>query len=728
MELLKKIETGFAGLQITAEKKAAALENLEEWVTAPEFEDYVHAIEHLVDGEAWDLLLYNFFQTLPFGTGGRRGPVGVGPNTYNAFTLCSSVQGHVNFLRQKFGDIPLRVVLAFDVRQFLDLKGRYMGLENNPVQGLRSRDFARFAAEVYAANGVEVHLPDPEGEWILSTPELSYAIRALNAHGGLNVSASHNHPDDNGGKFYDEKGGQEVPPNDEIFSELVEKVRTVSRTSFDEGRSSGRIQFMDHESIHRGYVNLNVGLSQRPEARGIKVVLTNLHGAGDTNVGDVLTEAGFEVHYVPEQREHDGQFPNVPYRIANPEVPESMDMAVALARSIGADAVLSTDPDADRIGIMAPDADGNFRFFTGNELGALVTDQVFRCRQVDGSLPENPLFVTTEVTSRLPVAVAKSYGAKTVDNLLVGCKYIANVISELETVGKFRDFVGGADAYVMGLEESHGLMVCPSVRDKDAAGGALILAERVAEEKASGNTLADALDNLYRRVGIHLARQVSIVIEGAVGMEKIAAMQSGFRELKIGDRLGGRPILSRDDFLDEETHGEFLSGTDKKARNFISFVVEGGLRVLVRPSGTEPKIKLYCEIISSPCGDDMSPSVLQESKEALLREMMGVMDAVAQQGYSLLGLDIPVYGLRCSPLMGLDARMDFATVFVGELREKVLSGTTTAALGLWVDSRIESYGKDSRSLIKGGIREWILSQGELLTKDQKASIADIFSL
>ena len=727
MNNLERVQAGFNKLDMDDDKRDKALENISKWLTEDRFSIYRKSIEDLIDGEEWDLLLYNFFQTLPFGTGGRRGPVGIGPNTYNSFTLCSSVQGHVNYMRSKFGDRALTVVIAFDVRRFLDLKGRYGAEENSPVFGLSSRDFAKLAAEVYAANGVSVFMPDPHGEWLISTPELSYAIRHVGAAGGLNVSASHNHPDDNGGKFYDEFGGQEVPPNDEHFSNLVELVEVIDSTPFDKALKAGKITYLSHEEIHTGYINLNRNLSRRPQARSAKIVFTNLHGAGDTNVGDVLQSAGFDVHYVPAQRKHDGQFPNVPFQIANPEVPESMEQAVALAKSIQADVVFSTDPDADRIGVMAPGHDGEFVFLTGNEIGALTTDQVFACMAEDGDLPKRPIFVTTEVTSRLPGAIARTHNSQVVDDLLVGCKYIANVISSLENNQEFRHISGSPADYVIGLEESHGLMVSTSVRDKDAAGAAIMLAERASLEKARGKTLVDALYDLYRKVGVHIARQVSIVIEGAVGMEKIASMQRGFRELQMGGTLGGRTITKKDDFLDEAAHGSFLSGTDEKARNFISFEVDGGFRVLVRPSGTEPKIKLYAEVIGNPLGANASDQAIEEERMLLNEQLQTVMDDVAQQGYELLGLNMPRFALRCSPLLGLDARIDFANRFVNEL------ATTSAekngdALGAWIDTRLSSYGKDARGLIKWGVQEWLSSTEIPLGDAERLAIQMAFDL
>jgi phosphoglucomutase len=708
-EIIQRVRVGFGSLNIDEAKKEAALLNLERWYTQPPFAEYRNSIDHLVNNEAWDLLLFNFFQTLPFGTGGRRGAVGVGPNCFNPYTLATSVQGHVDYMRSKFDHADLEVIIAYDVRHFLDVKQRYSSIPDNPLQGKRSRDFAKIAAEVYAANGVRVHMPDPTDDWIVSTPELSYMIRAVGAHGGLNVSASHNHPDDNGGKFYDQDGGQEVPPNDEKFSTFVAAIDDALHMPFDSAQAEGLVQYLDRQTMHDGYINLIVGLSLRPQERNAVFTMSNLHGAGDTNVGDTLERAGFPLHYVASQRAHDGQFPNVPFRIANPEVQETMEAATNLARELKADAVFATDPDADRIGLVAPKGDGSFHFFNGNEIGALVTDQMFSRMQEDGRLPERPLFVTTEVTSRLPGALAKYHGATVVDDLLVGCKYIANVIACMDKDGHFRGLQGHPDDYVLGLEESHGVMVTSQIRDKDAAGAALMLAERASEEKSRGKTLYDALLDTWRKVGIHATRQVSIVIEGAIGMEQIASIQNNLLQLEEGDLLGGRAITRKDNFLSEEGHGPYVSDTDRKARNFVSFEVEGGFRVLARPSGTEPKIKLYTEGITSAPGMDTTRADLETRRDELNAELTTLTDEVAQQAYSILGIDMPIWGLRVSSLLGLSARQDFVTSFLPEFQKEAAT-LDEEQLTAWTIQRVQSYGKDPRALVRNGVECWLQSQ------------------
>lgn len=705
----RRIEGGFAGLDIDPDKKERALANLRRWLTDETFAEYRPSIDALAERGAWDLLAYNFFQTIPFGTGGRRGPVGVGPNTMNPWTLATSVQGHVAWMRKKFGpEAPLSVVIAFDVRVFKDMKGRYADVQS-PLHGITSRDLARMAAEVYAAKGVAVHLPDPAGDWFVSTPELSFAIRMLRANGGLNVSASHNHPDDNGGKFYEERGGQEVPPNDELFSELVEQVEGFGRMPWDEGRAQGLITLLDPAVIHEAYIRENLGLTLRPDARGAHVVLSNLHGTGDTNVGEVLERAGFRVDYVPEQRPHDGQFTHVPFRIANPEVPESMGMAVELAKRIGADLVMATDPDADRLGMMAPDRQGTWRFITGNELGSLVFDHRLTCLAEDGHMPAGAFVVKTEVTSMLPAAIATFHGARVVDGLLVGCKYIADVMASVEERGHFGPLQATLADYVAGMEESHGVLITPNIRDKDAAGAALTLAELASIEKARGRTFAHALDDAHRKAGVHQTAQVSIVIEGTAGMESIARIQRGFRAQEVGALFADLTITKKDDFLDESTHGPYKSGTDRSARNFLTFRLEGGARFSVRPSGTEPKIKLYVEVTEPPLGLGATDEALDASRARAATEVQRIADAVATQAYAFAGVSMPAWALRTSPLLGLAHKQDLVGAFIPEL-VAAAQELAEPALVAWIEERLAPYGKDPRGLIAPAMRAWVMEQ------------------
>jgi phosphoglucomutase len=359
-----EVAAGFAALSVRDEVKAAALRHLRTWSERPEFVAYQPMMTALVDARRWDLLLDSFYQVLPFGTGGRRGPVGVGPNRYNPWTLAASVLGHTSWLRQRIPGKDLHIVLAYDVRRYRDAGGVYPAGVANPCLGLSSRDFAEIAAGVYAKAGVWTTLLPPGSPTYVSTPELSFAIRHLHADGGLNISASHNPPDDNGGKFYNALGGQEVPPDDETMAKEVEKVTEVSWMDFEEARRAGWVRDYAPE-VHAAYIKANLDTSLSPQARGVHVVFTGLHGTGNTTVAEVLTAAGFRVDIEPTQAAHDGSFPEVPFRTPNPEVRASMDRAVSLAKAVGADLVMACDPDADRIGLCARDGDG-FRFFNGN--------------------------------------------------------------------------------------------------------------------------------------------------------------------------------------------------------------------------------------------------------------------------------------------------------------------------------------------------------------------------
>lgn len=445
------VTAGFAALAVRDEVKESARANLARWLGAETFAPYHPQIHAMVAARRWDLLLDSFYQVLPFGTGGRRGPVGIGPNRFNPWTLAASVQGHVAWMRSRWGDRPLHIVLAYDVRRYLDANGVYPTDLPNPCLGLSSRDFAEIAAGVYARCGVHTTLLPPGSTTFVSTPELSFAIRHLGADGGLNVSASHNPPDDNGGKFYNRLGGQEVPPDDETMADEVARVQEVAWIAFEEARRDGWIRDYTPD-IHAGYVAANLATSLRPE-RGVHVVFTGLHGTGDTTVVDVLRPAGFAVSIEPTQAPHDGSFPEVPFRTPNPEVPASMERAIALATTLGADLVMACDPDADRIGLCARDGSG-YRFFNGNEIAALVTE--YRLRFGGFS---NPIVMKTEVTSSLVTRVARRYGAQVVGHLMVGFKYIGEGIHRLETTGEFGGATGTAADFAVGVEESHGVQI-----------------------------------------------------------------------------------------------------------------------------------------------------------------------------------------------------------------------------------------------------------------------------
>jgi len=649
----------------------------------------------MVEAGSWDTLLDSFYRVLPFGTGGRRGPVGVGPNRMNPWSVGSSVQGNIAFLRERWGaQEALSVVIAADVRVFRDLRGAFPEGTENPLLGMTSVDLARSAAAIYAANGFDVYMLPPGSSRYLATPELSFLIRKLGAQGGLNVSASHNHPDDNGGKFYTELGAQEVPPFDEQMVNHVERVKEVITMPWEEAISAGRIHFLDEE-LHRAYLESSSSVLRGSE-RGARIVFTNLHGVGDQSVGEALEAAGFEVHYVPSQRAHDGLFPGVRFRAPNPEYPTAFEEAMELADEVDADLILGTDPDADRIGGMVPWPQGPkpYRFLTGNELSALVAYARF-----DGH-PPGGIGIKTEVTTQLFSRVVKAAGGQVVEHLLVGCKYIAGVMRELETEGVSGAVVGGINDVRIGTEESHGFLLTADIRDKDAVAPALVLAELCAERKADGSSLLLALEGLYREHGAVANVQMPLVMAGSVGRQRILSIQAGLRA-NPPNEIGGRAVTGFHDRRDEDgVFGPLLSATDATARDVLAFELGPDHRLVIRPSGTEPKTKIYAEAIV-PVGPD-----LQASLGAAEEEARALAADFVRQALDLIGLQMPEAAFHCSPLLGIDERIDFAEEVLPEAVRRAEAGSSSSELGSWLRSRIGAWGGDGLGMTAPGYRWW----------------------
>ena len=607
MDYLSAARAVFAGIDAGAALKEHALTNLNTWLTQPDFAAYRPQLEWLCHSGAWSALLDAFYQVMPFGTGGRRGAVGIGPNRMNPWTLGASVQGHCEYLRQRFpGVTPLRVVLAFDVRQFEDRRGVYNPALPNPVLHLSSREFCQHAAGVYAANGVHAIILPPDSKRYVPTPELSFTIRFLKAHGGLNMTASHNPPDDNGSKFYDDRGSQLVPPEDQLMSEMVEAVGTIRQMPFADAVKAGKVQYLD-DAPHRAFIDLcrRESVLPPPKADELRVVFTPLHGCGWFCAGEVLEAQGFKPIVVPEQATPDGQFPNVT-KTPNPEVPECMDRAERLGTERGADLLIATDPDADRIGGMAnraPDGKGTFRFITGNEIAALLTH--FKLAQLarNGSLPSSPIVITTEVTTGQITRIGRQFGAQVINDLLVGFKYHADVMWQLETTGQYGDVRGSISDFVIASEESHGILATAGVRDKDSACAALLLAEAALYQKRQGRTLVDYLDDLNRQFGYFRNELLNIVLTGVEGKVNMGRMLDALRNSPPA-RIGGLPVTGFEDLQNTAGRmGPFKGETDKAARNFLIFRLAGDgveAKVCLRPSGTEPKAKAYIEVSGEP--------------------------------------------------------------------------------------------------------------------------------
>jgi phosphoglucomutase/phosphomannomutase len=607
MDPLEQAKAGFATVLAPASVREQALEYLSRWLSEPDFIIYRPQILWLIEKAEWAGLLDRFYQILPFGTGGRRGAVGIGPNRMNPWTLAASVQGHCDYLRAQFPEAgQLRVALAYDVRQFEDQRQQYCPDLPNPVLHLSSRDLAQRAAGVYAANGIDAWILPPESKHYLATPELSLAIRVLQAHGGLNISASHNPPDDNGGKFYDNRGAQPVPPEDQIMADLVDRVETINELTWVDAMRTGRIHFME-DSLHQTYIDtcLKQSLVPPPRSDDFKIVFTPLHGVGAMTAMEVLTAQGFRVLPVAEQMAPDGQFPNVT-KSPNPEVPESMDKAAELAQRSQADLVLATDPDADRLGAMAADAHGNWRPLHGNEIAALLTHFKLAKLAQHGRLPASPIVLTTEVTTRLITRIARHFKAQVVDHLLVGFKYMADVLYRLETEGEFGDITGTPEDFIIATEESHGAMLTEAMRDKDAGAAALVLAELALEQKRKGKTVLDYLEMLYQQFGYFRTQGQSVVMRGIEGRQQMQAMMESLRS-EPPSAIGKLAVTGFSDLREENSlFGPLKGPTDAAARNVLLFRLGEQARIALRPSGTEPKAKAYLEAWTAPRGPKTS--------------------------------------------------------------------------------------------------------------------------
>ena len=722
-KLLDRTRAGFEKIDLDPEIKQSALIHLDAWLAHDKFDgllddrpsDYRPLLEWMITSEKFDLVLDSFYQVMPFGTGGRRGPVGVGPNRINPYTMASSIQGHVQYLRDLLPHDPkqkaqeMKVVVAYDVRKYEDLRQLYPPDLPNPVFGFSSKDFAHIAASVYCAGGVAVYmLPDELNDYI-STPELSFLIRRLGAHGGLNVSASHNHPDDNGGKFYNGKGGQEIPPNDERMVKIVETISQVESMPYSAALETGLIRPITPE--HRqAYIDLNLRLRLRNEAGGAKIVFTPLHGTGRNTVGRCLHAAGFEegkqFFTVEAQREYRGDFANVKFRTPNPEVPESLDLAVEEANRVGADVALATDPDADRIG-AAVRRNGEMVFVTGNELAIILTRYRLESLERAGKLPRRPLILKTQVTTELMATIARSFGAQVIGDLLVGFKYVGDVLDHLERTGRFVELEAGLDDFVLAAEESHGLLVTPEIRDKDAAGAAVVLAELTSELKESGKTLYGYLIDTYKRYGYCRNLLRSTIMQGAAGTAAINKIQGLLRN-NPPSSIGGLEVLSVSDYWDEKTFGPIKSETDRSSRNLLTMNLKGGLRVTIRPSGTEPKNKVYIEKTSEPVGAEASDEEFEKMRRAVDDEVLSFSNAFMGSMLQLIDVELPAYALEISDLVSLENKRHFAKNFVPGFDERakavVDEELDAESVQIWIDSELKNYGADARLLVARAFR------------------------
>jgi phosphoglucomutase/phosphomannomutase len=637
MQAISSFRHGIEAIPADVALKEQATANLEAWLTQPEFADYRPQLNWLMATANWSVLLDSFYQVLPFGTGGRRGAVGIGPNRMNLWTLGASVQGHCEYLKERFPGRELHIALAYDVRKFLDSRKVYNPDLSNPVLGLSSKGFCHHAAEVYAANGVHVHVLPADSKRYLATPELSFIIRWLKAHGGLNISASHNPPDDNGGKFYDERGAQPVPPDDQIMSDLVEEVTHIKHLPWNEAIQSGKIHFLN-DDVHKAFIDLcrKQSLIAPPKFDEIRVVFTPLHGVGGMTAMEVLDAQGFRPIPIPEQMTPDGQFTNVT-KSPNPEVPESMDRAERVAKDHSVDLALATDPDADRLGGLIPDGLGGYRYLTGNEICALCTwfklDQLTK----QGRMPRSPVVITTVVTTSLVTRIARHFGSQIVNNLLVGFKNMAEVLRQLEETGTYEDVQARPEDMVLAAEESHGIMLMPQIRDKDAAAACLLLAELALDEKRHGRTMLDRLNDISRQFGYFRNEVINLVMPGIEGRLLMTQMMDSLRSAPPQE-VAGMKVTGFEDLRDPIGRlGPIKGATDAAGRNVLVFRFGENASIALRPSGTEPKAKAYIEVCSQPCPRGFSDQIWQKCRQAIDSEIRQLASELVKLAWATVG-------------------------------------------------------------------------------------------
>lgn len=535
---------------------------IDSWLTGNYDEETKKEIQHLLETNP-DELVEGFYKNLEFGTGGLRGIMGIGTNRMNKYTVGMSTQGYANYLKQAFGE-GISVAIAHDSR-------------NN------SRFFAETVAAVMAANGIKAYL----FESLRPTPELSFAIRYLGCKGGVVCTASHNPKEYNGYKAYWEDGAQLVPPHDKNVIIEVDKILRVEDVKWSGGEEN---IIIIGDEIDKAYIEMLKGLSVYPEVcarqSDLKIVFTSIHGTGIKLVPATLESFGFKnINVVEAQAIPDGNFPTV--RSPNPEEKDAMNLGLELAKSLDADILLGTDPDADRVGIGVKDNDGNWVLMNGNQTAVLAFNYMIEARKAKGIAQPNDMVIKTIVTSDMINRFAAANGVACYD-VLTGFKYISELIREKT----------GKENYVIGGEESYGLMIGDQVRDKDAISAVALLCEMAAYEKDKGRSLYQKLLDLYVEYGCFQEHLISITKKGMNGQKEISEMMESYRS-NPPKVLGGVGVKTLLDYQLQK--GTTLADgasfeIDLPKSNVLQFVLEDGSKVSARPSGTEPKIKFYFSV------------------------------------------------------------------------------------------------------------------------------------
>jgi phosphoglucomutase len=566
-------------------------QKVEQWL-AGNYDQATKDAITLMQSQSRDELADSFYRNLEFGTGGLRGIMGVGTNRINKYTIGMATQGFANYLNKTYPNDKISVVVGHDSR-------------NN------ARFFAETTAEVFAANGIKVYL----FEALRPTPELSFAIRTLGAKAGVVCTASHNPKEYNGYKAYWNDGGQLVPPHDINVITEVEAIQSIDDVKWEGGAAN--IELIG-TSMDEAYTKMLQTLSVYPEIiakqHDLKIVYTPIHGTGITLVPKVLAAFGFtNVHVVEEQSIPDGNFPTVHY--PNPEETETMSIGLQKAKALDADIILGTDPDADRVGVGVKNHKGDWVLMNGNQTAVLAFAYIMEARKAKGIAKPNDMVITTIVTTAMINEVAKQNKVNCY-NVLTGFKWVAELVKEKE----------GKENYIIGGEESFGLMIGDQIRDKDAVSAVAILCEMAAYEKAKGSNLFNKLIELYIQYGFYYENLISITKKGMNGQAEIAKMMEDYRQ-SPPTIIDGEAVTT---LLDYELQvGKNLeTGETWKIQlpksNVLQFITANGTKISARPSGTEPKIKFYFSVntkLKDKASFDITYQMLQDKIKAIISSM-----------------------------------------------------------------------------------------------------------
>ncbi len=573
--ILDQVQQAVAAGKLTS----AAAQNLSDWLTQARYHEYRDAVaQHVIDGQ-WQKLDDVFWTIIPFGTGGRRGRMyPIGSNAINDRTIGESAQGLADYVVATLGkDANLSCAIAYDTRH-------------------KSRHFAELCAGIMVAAGFKVYFLDD----YRATPQLSYAVRYKQCSCGIMVTASHNPPSDNAVKVYWSSGAQVLPPHDEGIIDRVLNCQEIRVEPFAKALAEGKVEIITREIDERYFEAAHA--CHFPGPRDVKILYTPLHGVGKAAVLPLLQRDGFkQLEIYGPHAEPSPDFPNVPGHVSNPENVRVFDEPIKYAQAGRFDLIIATDPDADRLGAAAPltsDPSGPWKTFTGNQLGAMLADFILGQRAQAGELTPDHYIIKTLVTTELTRRVAQSYGVRCEGELLVGFKYIA------ETMDKV-----GPKNFVFGTEESHGYLVGQYARDKDGAVACMLMSELAATVKAQGLTLHDYLNRLYSQHGYHQETVINLQMEGSEGMAAMQRLMTSFRtkpmtslaDIPVAQLRDYSNLTARDMRVADPMSQSAVSQIDGPVGNLVIMdLVEAGNYVAVRPSGTEPKIKLYVFTRLSP--------------------------------------------------------------------------------------------------------------------------------